>query len=311
MARRQVTAGLPCGPGRLGLAVTMTLSMLLAGCASSGEGQSLLSGSEGTSEQTSSLTGSATPAGAAAAREYWQNAYTRNPNDEKAVIGFARALKAEGAKEKALSLLQQAAIYNSDSKAIASEEGRLALDMGQTDLAGKLLTRANDPQAPDWRVLNALGAIEAQRGNKAPAKDYFERAARLAPREPSVLNNLALIYALDNDPAKAEEMLRRAAAAGGDVTKVRQNLALVLGVQGKLDEAQQVAEADIGKEQSDANRAYLQKMVAATPMTLGKPGKMAKAGKRLAVPVNAWSTGTLVEPSAAGAWSANVAAAGK
>ena len=298
MARRQMTAMVP-----------LVLGVLLTGCASSGEGQSLFSSADGASEQTSSIAKANTPAGAAAAREYWQTAYAKNPSDEKAIIGYARILKGEGAKDKALSLLQQAAIYNADSKAIASEEGRLALDMGQVDLAEKLLTRANDQQAPDWRVLNALGAIEAQRGNKAPAKDYFERAAKLAPREPSVLNNLALTYALNNDPAKAEEMLRRAAAAGGDVTKVRQNLALVLGVQGKLDEAQQVAEADLGKEQSNANRAYLQKMVASTPMALGKA---LKGGKALAVPANAWSTGTQVEPLPVpgSAWSANVATAG-
>ena len=302
MARQRLTAMVP-----------LVLSVLLTGCASSGEGQSLFSSAAGTGDQTGSLAAANTPAGAAAAREYWQTAYAKNPSDEKAIVGYARVLKGEGAKDKALSLLQQAAIYNSDSRMIASEEGRLALDMGQVDLAEKLLARANDPQAPDWRVLNALGAIEAQRGNKAPATDYFERAAKLAPREPSVLNNLALTYALDNDPAKAEEMLRRAAAAGGDVTKVRQNLALVLGVQGKLDEAQQVAEADLGKEQSNANRAYLQKMVAATPMVLGKPGKALKAGKAMAAPANAWSTGTQVEPLPVprGTWSANVAAAGQ
>jgi Flp pilus assembly protein TadD len=275
MTRRNSACGLAT--------VSLLLGVALSGCASSSsETQSLLS------DATGSLAGNA-PKGTAAAHEYWANALMRNPRDENAAIGYARALKAEGSKDKALSALQQAAIYNSDSKAIASEEGRLALDMGQTGLAEKLLARANDPEHPDWRVLNALGTLEAQRGNTAPSRTYFEQAAQLAPNEPSVLNNLALTYALAGDPAKAEALLRRAGAASGATAKVRQNLALVLGVEGKYDESQQLAASDLGKDKTDANRAYMQKMVAATPVALGKTVKASKTAN-IQVPASAWAT---------------------
>ncbi len=284
MTQRQLTISL----GQAKRAVPLLLAVMLAGCAAdeTQTTQSLMG-----TEPTGSLAAGKAPQGAAAARDYWAEALAKNPRDEKAAIAFARALKAEGSKDKAASALQQAAIYNPDSKAIASEQGRLALDMGQTDFAEKLLKRANNPAQPDWRVLNALGSLEAQRGNKAEAKDYFEQASKLAPNEPSVLNNLALTYALDGDPAKAEFMLRRAAAAGGDTAKVRQNLALVLGVQGKYDEAAQLSAGDLDKDQADANKAYMQKMVAATPVVLGKPAKVAKlTPKPVAVPASAWST---------------------
>jgi Flp pilus assembly protein TadD len=289
----------------------LALSGLLAGCAGAPDGQSLISMSDDPA-QTGSIS-TAPPklqAGAAAARDYWAGVFGKNPGDEKAAIAYARALKTEGAKDKAFSVLQQAAMYNSQSKAIASEEGRLALDLGQAALAEKLLTRANDPASPDWRILNALGAIEAQRGNKTAAKAYFEQAMRLAPNDPGVLNNMALAYALDGDPARAEGLLRKAAATGGDVTKIRQNLAIVLGVQGKSDEAQQFAATDLAKEQAAANRAYLEQMVASTPIALGKPAKPSgpklassaaptAASKAPVIAPEAWATSVSAEPAPA------------
>jgi Flp pilus assembly protein TadD len=264
---------------RLSLAAPIILGLGLTGCAAAPDGQSLLTMSDGT-EQTGSLSamGTGVPKDVAAAREYWATAYAKNPHDEQAVISFAHALKADGAKDKALSVLQQAAIYNPDSRIIAGEEGRVALDMGQSDLASKLLSRANDPAHPDWRILNALGALEAQRNNRAGALGYFEKANQLAPADPAVLNNLALAYALGGDPAKAEALLRKAAAAGGDVARIRQNLSLVLGVEGKYEEAQQLAAADLGDDKAKANRSYLETMVAATPLTLGKRGKAGTVG---------------------------------
>ena len=275
------------------------LGALLAGCAGAPNG----------GETTGSLSAlpAASPKDSAAAREYWATAYAKNPHDEKAVISFARALKADGAKDKALSVLQQGAIYNSDSLPIAGEEGRLALDMGQRDLAEKLLTRANDPAHPDWRIVNALGTLEAQRSNRAGALGYFEKANALAPNQPNVLNNLALAYALGGDPAKAETLLRKAAASGGDVKKIRQNLALVLGIEGKTGEAQQLAAADIGDDQAKANRDFMEKMVAATPLALGKPAKAWKlavepapnpgSAKPLDVPASAWVVDVASEPT--------------
>ena len=277
MARRLEAACLPAVKAWTGLAGTLVIGLMLSGCATVPD----------PADVTGSLSalGQDAPKGAGAARDYWATAYAKNPHDEKAAISFAHALKADGSKDKALSVLQQAAIYNPDSKIIAAEEGRLALAMGQGDLAGKLLNRANDPANPDWRVLNALGTLQAQNHDRAGAQGYFERAAQLAPNDPGVLNNLALCHALGGDPAKAEALLRKAMAAGGNTVRIRQNLALVLGVEGKYDEAQQLAATDLGKDQAEANRAYLQKMVAATPMSLGKHGK--PDAKALA---SAWQT---------------------
>ena len=317
MARRLIAAGCKAGLSKIWLAAPVVLGALLGGCSSLPGGQGLFTSGDG-GETTGSLSSLPAPApeDTAAVREYWATAYAKNPHDEKAVISFAHALKADGSKDKALSVLQQAAFYNPGSKTIAGEEGRVALDMGQASLAEKLLTRANDAASPDWRILNALGTLEAQRGNRAGALGYFEKANRLAPNAPAVLNNLALAYALGGDPARAEALLRKAAAAGGETKKIRQNLALVLGVEGKTEEAQQLATADLGDDQAKANRSFMEKMVAATPMALGKPMKPWKTAvetvpapsgspKPVHVPNDAWVVDVASAPSS---WSTKVAA---
>jgi len=256
---------------RLMLAAPIILGIALAGCAATPD--------SGAPDSTGSLSmlGAGAPKDPNAAVDYWGTAYAKNPHDEKAAIAYAHALKADGTKDKALSILQQASFYNPDSQLLAGEEGRLALDMGQQDFAEKLLTRANDPAKPDWRVLNALGTLQAQKNDRAGALGYFEKANQLAPNDPAVLNNLALSYALGGNAPRAEALLRRAVASGTDVARIRQNLALVLGVEGKYDEAQQVATTDLGADKAKANRDYLQKMVDATPVQLGKHAKPAGA----------------------------------
>jgi Flp pilus assembly protein TadD len=56
--------------------------------------------------------------------------------------------------------------------------------------------------------------------------------------------------------------LRRAVGRPGANPRVRQNLALVVGLQGRFEEAEQVARADLPPDEAAANVAYLRKMLA-------------------------------------------------
>ena len=90
---------------------------------------------------------------------------------------------------------------------------------------------------------------------------------------PAIIIGLALIlapavfvglsYLLSNKLPDAEYTLRRAASLPGADSRVRQNLALVLGVQGKFDEAVEVATAELDPRQAQANIAYLRNMMQA------------------------------------------------
>ena len=48
----------------------------------------------------------------------------------------------------------------------------------------------------------------------------------------------------------------------GADSRVRQNLALVVGLQGRFKEAEQIAKAELSKDQAEANVAYLRSMLA-------------------------------------------------
>ena len=196
----------------------------------------------------------------AKATEYWGKIYAKNTKDAQAALNFARNLKAQGEKQQALAVMQQASTANPTHKGIAGEYGRLLLEFNHITQAEKLLELADDPINPDWKVISARGTVFAKQSQYSKAVPLFERALQLAPDQPSVMSNLALAYAMEGKVEKAEPLLRKAAALGGDA-RVNQNLALVLGLQGKYDEAKQAIASDVPPDRAAANIEYLRQMV--------------------------------------------------
>jgi Flp pilus assembly protein TadD len=246
-------------PARRVLALGMvSAGLLLSGC-SSGVQDSIFTSSIGSSEGAAAATPASSRAELEKATAYWSKEFSNNPRNVDAAVNYAKNLKAMGEKDRALAVLQQAAIYNSDHKGLASEYGRSALEADQPQLAEKLLARASDPLNPDWKVLSAHGAAMAKQGRHRDAIPLFERALAISPDNPSVMNNLGMAQVMNGDAAKAEATLRRAVELPGAAPRVRQNLALVLGVQGKFDEAKQVAGNDMPPEKVAASIAYLRR----------------------------------------------------
>jgi hypothetical protein len=95
----------------------------------------------------------------------------------------------------------------------------------------------------------------------------------------SVINNLALSYALDGKADKSEELLRKAVAGGKGDKRVRQNLAMVLGLQGKFEEARQIASVDMTEQEAKSSMAYMRNMLSnPTQFAAAKPGGAADDG---------------------------------
>ena len=203
----------------------------------------------------------------AKATEYWGKKFASNPRDAKYAVNYARNLKAMGQKRRALAVLQQASIFNGKDVKLASEYGRLALDLGQTSLGAKILAKVDNPTRPDWRVISARGAALAKQGKNTEALQYFERAIAIAPNQPSVMNNLAMAYTMDGRPAKAEALLRKAALVAKPkfAKRIQQNLALVLGLQGKYDEAKTVATNQVGAIKASADVNTIRQLVKLKP----------------------------------------------
>ena len=231
---------------------------------------------------------------------YWGEQHQKSPKDLKAALAYAKNLKAAGQKEQAFGVLQDVAVLHGESKELASEMGRLALEFDNVAAAEKLLAMADDPMKPDWRVISARGTVMAKQSKYEEAIPLFERALTVSPNQASVMNNLGMAHIANGNPTKAEEMLRRAVAASNDA-KIKQNLALVLGLQGKHDEAKTMRASTGVTEVAAADTEYIKRMAKAAPVSEIAPAK-APSGLR-----PAGGPGAVASP--AGAWSTSVSAA--
>jgi Flp pilus assembly protein TadD len=234
----------------LALLATTAGAVLLAGCTQTG-----LPFSRNSEESKLSATD------AVGAIAQWSAAYSKNPQDPKMVIGYAAALKVIGSRDRALEVLTDGYRANQNNGEIAADLGRLALDMGRLDIAQQTLKVAETQGVRDWKTLSAQGTLRAKQGTHAEAHQYFLAALQEQPEAVSVINNLALSYALDGKADKSKELLRKAVASGHDDKRVRQNLALVLGLQGKFEEARQVASVDMTAGEAKTSMSYLRNML--------------------------------------------------
>jgi len=179
------------------------------------------------------------------ATEYWGKKYKEKPTELEPALNYAKDLKAMGERQQAMTVLQQSSMYYGQDPKLASEYGRLALELDQISIAKQMLAIADDPTSPDWRVISARGTVLAKEGKYREAITFYQKALALSQDQPSVLNNLAMAHAMSGDAAAAEQILRQLEIKGG-TPKTRQNLALVLSLQGKFDEAKMISAKDPG-----------------------------------------------------------------
>lgn len=303
-------------------AAALALSLGLGGCA--GQGGDMLPGllaakQPAPQSATHTAPGSNEPAVQQSeleqATEYWGKRFAEKPSDLQNALSYARNLKAMGQKKQALAALQQAASYHGQSKELAGEYGRLALELDHVKTAKPLLAFADDVAKPDWRIVSARGTVLAKEGSFKEAIPYFERAMALSNSHPSVMNNLAMAHAMAGEPERSEQILRQAAVKGG-TGKVRQNLALVLGLQGKYDEATVVSSKSTSTSVAEADTALVRKMVRLEPKAAPlQPAPVQVANGAAAAPAAATAAQvalkptTLPAPVASGSWQPQVATA--
>jgi Flp pilus assembly protein TadD len=75
------------------------------------------------------------------ATAYWGGEYRKDPKKLENALSYARNLKALGEKAKAMNVLHEASAHNNNSRDLAGEYGRLALELDQLSVADKLLSR--------------------------------------------------------------------------------------------------------------------------------------------------------------------------
>lgn len=188
-------------------------------------------------------------------------AYQRDPKDKAVGLNYAALLRMTGRDDQALAVMRQMVIQHPKDNDVLAAYGKALASNGNLAEALAVIERAQRPDRPDWKLLSAQGAILDQLDRTAEAREYYRKALDIVPQEPTVLSNLGMSYLLTNDLAAAETYLRKANSQPGADSRVRQNLALVVGLQGRFDEAEQIASAELPPEQAKENIAYLRQML--------------------------------------------------
>lgn len=235
-------------------ALAVALALSVAGCKTTND----ITGSIGPSRQDAPVT----EGDWRASLETWGPRYKANPADAEAAINYARALRATDQRAQAVAVLEQSAIRSPNNMPLLGAYGRALAAVGNYQQALDVLGRAHTPDSPDWRILNAQGAVLDQLGRNPEAQRHYSSALKIEPDEPSVLSNLGLSYVLTKDLKRAEITLRRALAQPNADPKVRQNLALVVGMRGKHAEAERIAGEGFPPDQAASNVANLRQVLA-------------------------------------------------
>ncbi len=235
-------------------AVIILSGVALAGCAKQ---------SAGLDDSDTLTTGSTAPPSMRETAEIGQR-WQKNPDDIRLGLSYAGRLKALGQTEQQLRVMKTLADRHPKDQQIVVLYGKQLAEAGQTAQAEGVLAQAiASGGSRDWKTYSALGSVLDQQGKYPAARQNYELALKIAPQQITVLNNLAMSYALEGDLKKAETTLRGASElpAGKTEPRIRQNLALVVGLQGRFEEARQIASQDLPADQVEANMAYLQKML--------------------------------------------------
>lgn len=190
--------------------------------------------------------------------------WDKDQGNAKLGLAYAAGLGTIGQQEKRLEVLKTIAAANPKEPRLMNIYGKALVEAGHSKEAESILGRAASANTADWKTLSALGSAYDQQGKYQEARAQYNRALVSSPDNTSVLNNLGMSYALEGDLPKAETILRKAAALPGAAKQPRltQNLSLVVGLQGRFDEAREIASRNLPPQQVEENMAYLQKMLA-------------------------------------------------
>lgn len=197
-----------------------------------------------------------------AAASQWERRYDRNPRDKAAALNYASALRGLGRHEQAVAVLRRAVLAHQSDREILSSYAKALTAAGRFEEALQVIGQAHSQARPDWRLLSAQGTILDQLGRHSEARQSYAAALNIMPDEPTVLSNLGMSYVLQGNLTEAERTLRQAVQVNPRVDpRVRGNLALVVGLQGRFDEAMQIAQQDLSPQEAEANIGYLRQML--------------------------------------------------
>jgi Flp pilus assembly protein TadD len=172
-------------------------------------------------------------------------------------LKLAFSLRGAGADDQAFAVLEAAHQAYPGHQALLSAYGRQALIMGKDELAARLLRKAVDADASDWRALSALAVLEGRAGRAADARARFMRAHGLSGGSLAVLNNLGVTELLDGNAEEAARLFRKALALPhppkAHAEQIQRNLAVALAMTGDFAAADRLAGYRLPRRLADAD----------------------------------------------------------
>ena len=186
-----------------------------------------------------------------------------DPGNIELALAYAGNLQALGQTDDQLKVLDEVARRNPDDAKLQAFYGKQLTHHGRAADGERVLQRLVDTGQADWRVHSALGSALDQQGKFSEARGQYDIALKAGANKLTVLNNIGMSYMLEGNVKAAEDTFRQAIALpGGDVEpRLRQNLALAVGLQGRFEEARDIASRDLPPDTVDANMAYLRTML--------------------------------------------------
>src|SRR5690606_4356531 len=188
---------------------------------------------------------------------FWTEQAEINPLDPVAGVKAAQAMRELGRYQESAEMGERVLLLQPDNVEAMLEVGRGHIARGHAFYGVSALERARDARPRDWRAWSLLGAAYEQVRRSQDAQAAWAQALTLSPDNPDVLTNMAISAMTRGDTAAAEPLLRRAAAQPGASLKVRLNLAMALGLNGKMDEAEQMMRRDLPPDAADRNLEWL------------------------------------------------------
>ncbi|TNE36283.1 MAG: hypothetical protein EP347_11520 [Alphaproteobacteria bacterium] len=205
------------------LGASCAVAALMAGCASTGS----------------------TPQQPLTTQDLASGQTTLDASDPAMAVQVSKMFRKDKRFDDALAVLLRSSVINPESGEIYAEMGKVLIERGAPKEGLPFLSKAAAMGVDDWSLYSAAGVAYDELDQHGKAQENYQMALLHKPDEPSVLSNLGLSYAMTGDLDRAEAMLRKANANPSAGEVVRLNLALIVGLQGKFDEAQQIAQADL------------------------------------------------------------------
>lgn len=198
-----------------------------------------------------------------------EQARRRRPERARYAVDHARALRAAGRNEEALTLLTQGINRWPRHADLRFVRAMTMHDLGDVDGAVWAMHEVLDVAADHPGALNYIGFTWAEEGKKLPEAERMIRAAlRHRPEDPAIIDSLGWVLYKQAEFGAARQALERAVSLDPEAGEIRLHLAACLWKLGERDAARAALAEALDKadpKTKDALQARWRRLTAEEP----------------------------------------------